>query len=86
VSKITVLDATSSRNIRKRAGYQACDLIAITAKLYPHLITKKELRHAQVELHGKTTRAMMIVEWRDYIDVTPNASIILEMDLKGMQF
>lgn len=72
------------RNVAKREGYNCCDLLAMTAKLHPEVVKKRDRRHIQVETHGRAARGMMIVEWRDHVHSMQNADIILEMDMEAV--
>lgn len=58
----------------------APDGLAMAAALEPSIIKKKEVRHLSVELSGKQSRGLTIVDWFGMGGKTPNAEIIMEVD------
>ena len=58
----------------------APDELAMAAALEPSIIKKKEVRHLSVELSGKQSRGLTVVDWFGMGRKTPNAEIIMEVD------
>lgn len=56
------------------------DSIAMAPLLEPEVIKKVEKRAVHVELNGKTTRGMTVVDWHGLSGKTPNVNILLELD------
>lgn len=62
----------------------------MAAALNGNIVTKKSQLHATVELHGKTTRGQMIIDWRCQFNVAmydkpPNITLIQEMDKEAYE-
>lgn len=58
----------------------AADSVAMAALLEPDIVEKVEKRALHVELNGKTTRGMTVVDWFGLSGKTPNANILLELN------
>jgi purine nucleosidase len=69
--------------IRERLGQDmlfAPDGLALAAAVEPEIVTKSEIRHVSIELHGSQTRGQTVVDWYDSTGKAPNTEIILEMN------
>ena len=78
--KINVHMTTFIKEHYRSDGMFAPDGLAMAAALEPSIIIKKEIRHLSVELSGKQTRGMTVVDWFGRGGKAPNAEIILEVD------
>lgn len=58
----------------------APDGLAMAAALESSIIIKKEVRHLSVELSGKQSRGLTVVDWFGMGGKTPNAEIIMKVD------
>jgi purine nucleosidase len=58
----------------------APDGLAMAAALEPSIIKRKEVRHLSIELSGKQSRGLTVVDWFGMGGKTPNAEIIMEID------
>ena len=58
----------------------AADGLAMAVALEPSIIKRKEVRHLSVELSGKQSRGLTVVDWFGMGGETPNAEIIMEVD------
>lgn len=56
------------------------DLYAIATEIDPKVVTQTEDVYATVELHGKFTRGMMVVDWRRKLRKSSNITLIKEID------
>lgn len=68
------------RNVLNIEVLFAADSLTMAALLEPDIIEKSEKRAVHVELNGKSTRGMTVVDWIGFSGRTPNANIILEMN------
>ncbi len=69
--------------IRERLGQDmlfAPDGLALAAAVEPEIVTKSEIRHVSIELHGSQTRGQTVVDWYGSTGKAPNTEIILEMN------
>lgn len=56
------------------------DGLATAAAIEPSIIKRKEVRHLTVELTGKKSRGLTVVDWFGMGGETPNAEIVMEID------
>jgi len=66
---------------RGRPGFISADALAVAVALDPAIVTRSELRHVAVETRGALTRGATIVDWEGRLGQTPNARIVLDVDL-----
>lgn len=65
---------------RERRGVIAADALAMAVALNPDIVTRAESRHVAVDLDGKLTRGMTVVDWEHRGAAKANARIALELD------
>lgn len=65
---------------RGRHGLIAADALAMAVALDPDGITRAESHYVNVELEGRQTRGMTVVDWEDRLQRPANARIVLEVD------
>lgn len=64
VKAITEYSSQRQRELLHRPGFSCCDLLAMATVIQPSLVTRCESFPAWVELHGATTRGMLVVDRR----------------------
>ncbi|XP_064459632.1 inosine-uridine preferring nucleoside hydrolase-like [Ornithodoros turicata] len=85
VKKITAQSAEWRRDTLKRHGYTSCDLQAMATVLDPSVTLRSESYPAWVELHGATTRGMLVLDQRPsyrWHNKVPHIKLQLEFDEK----
>ncbi|XP_060573667.1 nucleoside hydrolase-like isoform X3 [Ruditapes philippinarum] len=68
------------REVNKNPIYRSCDLNAIATVINPKIIQETKDVFATVELHGKYTRGMMVVDWRGSLKKSPNVTLVEKID------
>lgn len=68
------------KNLYKNVCYTA-DPLAMAVMIEPEIIIKSTEKFVRVELTGKYTRGMTVVDWFDFSQQKPNASIIQRVDM-----
>lgn len=68
------------RNVNRNPIYRSCDLNAIATVIDPKIITVTKDVFATVELHGKYTRGMMVVDWRGSLGKSSNVTLVEKID------
>ncbi|XP_029830566.2 inosine-uridine preferring nucleoside hydrolase isoform X2 [Ixodes scapularis] len=70
-------------------GFSCCDMLAMAAALHPSLVTRCEAFPAWVELHGATTRGMLVVDRRPSIKWNhgrpPHVQFLLGFDVEALK-
>lgn len=77
---IVQLAVHRQRDVAKMPIYRSCDLNAMLTVIDPTVITETEDVFATVELHGKYTRGMMVVDWRGRLGNKPNVTLVKAID------
>ncbi|XP_037513135.1 LOW QUALITY PROTEIN: inosine-uridine preferring nucleoside hydrolase-like [Rhipicephalus sanguineus] len=89
VRAITEHPAQRQREVLQREGFMSCDLIAMASVLEPSLVTRCERHPAWVELHGTTTRGMLVVDRRPSIKwhhgKPPHVEFLLRFNIDGLK-
>lgn len=88
VKNITAQSAEWQRDMLRRSGYMACDLVAMANVLEPSLATCSEQFPAAVELHGATTRGMLVVDRRPsfrWHNKVPHIKFLMEFDMNMLK-
>lgn len=89
VRAMTEHPAQRQREVLQRQGFLTCDLIAMASALEPSLVTRCERHPAWVELHGATTRGMLVVDRRPSIKwhhgKPPHVEFLLRFNLDGLK-
>ena len=65
---------------RERRGVIAADALAMAVALDPTIVTRAERHHVSVELDGRATRGMTVVDWECRRGRPANANIVLDVD------
>ena len=58
----------------------APDGLALAAAIEPDIVTRSELKHVSIELHGSLTRGQTVVDWANSTRQQPNTEIIHEVN------
>lgn len=77
---VTKIAVHKQRNVNKNPIYRSCDLNAIATVIDPKIILETKDVFATVELHGKYTQGMMVVDWRGSLGKSPNVTLVNEID------
>lgn len=89
VRAMTEHPAQRQREVLQRQGFMSCDLLAMASVLSPALIMHRERFPAWVELHGATTRGMLVVDRRPSIKwhhgKQPNVEFLLRFNMEGLK-
>ncbi|KAL1418548.1 hypothetical protein MTO96_005587 [Rhipicephalus appendiculatus] len=89
VRAMTEHPAQRQREVLQRQGFMSCDLIAMASVLEPSLVTRSERHPAWVELHGATTRGMLVVDRRPSIKwhhgKPPHVEFLLRFNIDGLK-
>lgn len=80
---ITKVAVHKQREVRRYPIYRSCDLNAMATVVNPGIVKATEDVYATVELHGKFTRGMMVVDWRGILEKPPNVTVIREIDTES---
>jgi purine nucleosidase len=65
---------------RERRGIIAADALAMAVALDPAIVLRAERHPVGVELDGRLTRGMTVVDWERRLDWPANANVVLELD------
>jgi len=65
---------------RGRPKLVVADALALAVALQPDIVTRAEDRHVAIELDGKLTRGMTVVDWENRSNSAPNTHIALDID------
>ena len=65
---------------RGRPKLVVADALALAVALQPDIVTRAEERHLAIELDGKLTRGMTVVDWDKRLGGAPNTRIVLDVD------
>ena len=65
---------------RERSGVIAADALAMAVALDPGLVTRAEQQHVGIELDGRLSRGMTVVDWEHRQGRPANARIVLDVD------
>ena len=68
------------RVVRKMPIFRSCDLNAMVTIVDPEVVTETTEVFATVELQGKYTRGMMVVDWHNRLGKNPNVKLIRQLD------
>ncbi|XP_053397601.1 uncharacterized protein LOC123552077 isoform X2 [Mercenaria mercenaria] len=79
---VTKLAVYRQREVNKNPIYRSCDLNAIATVINPKIILETKDVFATVELHGKYTRGMMVVDWRGSLGKSPNVTLVDKIDTR----
>lgn len=89
VRAVTEDPAQRQREVLQRQGFMSCDLIAMASVIEPSLVTRCERHPAWVELHGATTRGMLVVDRRPSIKwhhgKPPHVEFLLRFNMEGLK-
>ncbi|KAL3222770.1 hypothetical protein MRX96_000656 [Rhipicephalus microplus] len=89
VRAMTEHPAQRQREVLQRQGFMSCDLITMASVLEPSLVTQSERHPAWVELHGATTRGMLVVDRRPSIKwhhgKPPHVEFLLRFNIDGFK-
>lgn len=64
----------------KESGYRSCDAIAMAVAIDSSIVMEKVDIFASVELHGTLTRGMLVPDWRNKLNKSPNVTIVTKTD------
>lgn len=78
--KVTEKIITYLRTALKRDLLYAADSVAMAALLEPGIVERAEKHPVHVELHGKTTRGMTVVDWLDRSGRPANVNLLLQLN------
>lgn len=73
---IVQLAVHKQRAVRKMPIFRSCDLNAMVTVVEPSLITETQEVFATVEIHGKYTRGMMVVDWGNILEKPQNITLV----------
>jgi len=65
---------------RGRPRLVVADALALAVALQPDIVTSAQERHVAIELDGKLTRGMTVVDWENRSGRAPNTRIALDVD------
>ena len=65
---------------RGRRGTIVADALAMAVAIEPGIVTRTERRFVQVELDGRLTRGMTVVDWEGRLGRPANARLVQEVD------
>ncbi|XP_023276022.1 inosine-uridine preferring nucleoside hydrolase-like [Seriola lalandi dorsalis] len=85
ISNLTVTKARSAeyqKETTEGKGFNSCDTYAIAAAIDPTIITESEEIAVTVELEGKYTRGMMVLDYIEQMKKKHKAVIIKKVDLE----
>ncbi|CAN8016114.1 unnamed protein product [Ixodes persulcatus] len=89
VKAVTESTKQRQRHELHRRGFSCCDMLAMAAVLQPSLVTRCEAFPAWVELHGATTRGMLVVDRRPSINWNhgrpPHVQFLLGFDVEALK-
>lgn len=82
-SKSQFLKSISSGIKKYESGgpWMTCDPFVIAAVVCPDIVTEQATLHATIELEGKVTKGMMVVDWRNMLGEKKNVNLIEKVDL-----
>lgn len=63
-----------------RSGVVAADALAMAVAIDPAIVTRSEIRAVAVELDGRSTRGMTVVDWNARSGRAAQARIVLDVD------
>ena len=64
-----------------RTELYAADPLALAVAVDPSCVQRAESHYLAIELNGRHTRGQTVVDWHDRLGKTPNATIILNVDI-----
>ncbi|XP_029025802.1 nucleoside hydrolase-like [Betta splendens] len=85
ISKLSMTKAQSQEYQKETTegnGFNSCDTYAVAVAINDSLITKSEQVAVTVELQGKYTRGMMVLDYMELLKKTHKAVIIHKIDLE----
>ncbi|CAN7987924.1 unnamed protein product [Ixodes pacificus] len=89
VKAVTEYTSQRQRQLLHREGFSCCDLLAMAAVVQPSLVTRCEAFPAWLELHGATTRGMLVVDRRPSLKWhhghPPHVQFLLGFDVDGLK-
>lgn len=64
----------------KEPGYRSCDAFAMAVAIDSSIVLDKVDIFASVELNGTLTRGMLVPDWRNKLQKSPNVTIVTKTD------
>ncbi|XP_031573606.1 inosine-uridine preferring nucleoside hydrolase-like [Actinia tenebrosa] len=81
--KSRFLKAISTKIADYEAGgpWLTCDPFAVAVALCPDIVLEDKMVHATIELSGKVTKGMMVIDWRGKLEKKHNVRLIEKVNL-----
>lgn len=81
--KSRFLKAISSKIAEFEGGgpWLTCDPFAVAVALCPEIILEDKRVHATIELSGRVTKGMMVIDWRGKLEKKHNVRLVEKVDL-----
>lgn len=64
----------------EQPGYRSCDAFAMAVAIDSSVVLDKVDIYASVELNGTLTRGMLVPDWRNKLQKSPNVTIVTKTD------
>jgi len=73
--------STSISKHESGGPWLTCDPFVIAVAVCPQIVTLQTTVHATIELEGRVTKGMMVVDWRNMLGKKENVTLIQKVDL-----